>query len=129
MGSLIRSRVVMRTCSLSVKMVLSTLSSVLALLIFVGYLQAQGGVQIDTKSLSHGTVGTPYSETLAASKGTPPYTWSIASGSLPTGLTLSSSGMISGTPTRSGKSSFNVRVADSANPSRSDTMGFDITID
>ncbi|HTO45284.1 MAG TPA: putative Ig domain-containing protein [Burkholderiales bacterium] len=44
-------------------------------------------------------VGVPYSFTLTATGGTPPYAWSLASGSLPAGLSLSASGLISGTPT------------------------------
>jgi hypothetical protein len=57
--------------------------------------------KITTSSLTAGTVGTPYSVTLAGSGGIAPYTWSISSGSLPTGtgLTFSSAGVLSGTPT------------------------------
>ncbi len=43
----------------------------------------------------------------------PPYTWSITSGTLPTGLSLSTGGIISGTPTVVGTSTFTVQVADS----------------
>ncbi len=52
---------------------------------------------ISTSSLSSGTVGTPYSQTFTAVYGTPPYTWS-KNGAFPTGLSLSSTGVISGTP-------------------------------
>lgn len=55
---------------------------------------------IDTSSpLPSGTVGTAYSQTFAASSGTPPYSWSVTSGTLPAGLTLSTAGILSGTPT------------------------------
>ncbi len=54
-------------------------------------------LQITTSSLPAGIVGTTYSQVLAASGGTPPYGWSIASGSLPAGLTLAANGTISGT--------------------------------
>ncbi len=50
--------------------------------------------------------------TLAASGGTTPYIWTLSSGSLPAGLSLSSAGVISGTPTGSGSSSFGVTVTD-----------------
>ena len=50
--------------------------------------------------LRSGRVGTAYQETLTASGGTPPYTWSVASGSLPAGVTLSAGGALSGTPDR-----------------------------
>src|SRR5436190_13083433 len=57
--------------------------------------------------LVSGTVGTAYSQTLAATGGTPPYAWSVISGSLPTALTLNAtSGSMSGTPTTAGKSEY-----------------------
>jgi len=72
---------------------------------------------ITTSSLPGGTTGVAYSQTLAATGGITPYTWSLASGDLPTGLTLNtSSGVISGTPTASGTSNFTVRVTDSQTP-------------
>jgi len=60
-----------------------------------------------------GTVGTPFSQTLTATGGTPPYTWSISSGTLPAGLQLSSSGAISGNPTAAGTSNVTLQVTDS----------------
>jgi len=70
---------------------------------------------ISTASLPGGQVGTSYSAILVASGGKTPYTWSVASGSLPAGLTLSGgSGQVSGTPTTSGTSTFTVKVTDSA---------------
>src|SRR5260370_41158769 len=45
-----------------------------------------------------------YSTTLAATGGRAPYTWSVTKGSLPAGLNISSSGLISGTPTQGGTS-------------------------
>jgi hypothetical protein len=71
---------------------------------------------ITTTSLPGGTAGTKYGpQNLGVSGGTPPYTWSISAGSLPTGLTLASNGTISGTPTTAGTSSFTVKVTDAAN--------------
>jgi len=58
---------------------------------------------ITTTSLSDGTVNVAYSATLVASGGTSPYTWSVVSGSLPDGLSLSTGGAISGTPTTEGR--------------------------
>ena len=64
-------------------------------------------------SLPEGTVGQHYKVKLTASGGNPPYTWSLAKGSsLPSGLTLSVGGKISGTPTASGTSTFVVVVTD-----------------
>ena len=57
---------------------------------------------IVTASLAAGMVGTAYSQTVSASGGAPPYTWSLVSGALPVGLTLSAAGAISGTPVEQG---------------------------
>ena len=72
-----------------------------------------GKVTITTSSLPAGSVDVAYSATLSAVGGVTPYTWTLASGSLPAGLTLSSAGAISGTPTTAGSSTFTVEVADS----------------
>jgi hypothetical protein len=70
---------------------------------------------ITTTSVLSGNVGDGYSTTLAAAGGTTPYTWSLANGSsLPSGLTLTSDGIISGTPQAAGDSDFTVQVADSS---------------
>jgi hypothetical protein len=82
---------------------------------------------VTTTSLPAGTVGTAYSVTLAASGGTLPYSWTLASGSIPPGLSLSSSGVISGTPSASGTLSFTVQVTDSGGKQASATLS--LTID
>ncbi len=64
--------------------------------------------------LPSATVGTSYSQSITASGGTSPYTYALASGSLPAGLTLSSGGTLSGTPTASGTFLFMVRATDSS---------------
>jgi Putative Ig domain len=53
---------------------------------------------VTTTTLSAGTIGTAYSQTLSATGGTTPYKWTISSGTLPAGLSLSTTGTISGTP-------------------------------
>jgi len=77
---------------------------------------AIGEVTVTTNTLPGGEAGVAYSQTLAATGGTPPYgSWTVASGALPGGLTLSASnGVISGTPTTAGTASFSVTVKDSA---------------
>ncbi|MBV8818497.1 MAG: putative Ig domain-containing protein, partial [Acidobacteriaceae bacterium] len=68
-------------------------------------------LQITTMSLPGGIVGTAYaSTTLTASGGTTPYSWSIMSGSLPPGLSLSSTGSITGTPTTAGTYTITFKV-------------------
>ena len=69
---------------------------------------------VNPSSLPAGTQGTAYNQTVSASGGTGPYTFSVASGSLPAGLTLNTStGAITGTPTGSGTSNFTIAAADS----------------
>ena len=70
---------------------------------------------ITTSSLAGATVGTAYSASLAASGGISPYTYSISSGTLPSGLSLSSAGAITGTPTAAGVGTASVtfKVTDS----------------
>src|ERR1019366_2174291 len=70
-------------------------------------------VSIVTRSLPPGSLGGPYSQQLAASGGPPPSSWSVISGALPAGLTLSGSGTISGTLPTAGTSTFTVQVTDS----------------
>lgn len=67
---------------------------------------------ITTTTLQGGKAGAAYSQTLAAT-GTAPITWSIESGSLPNGLTLSGN-TISGTPTTAGTFTFKVKAANGA---------------
>ena len=70
-------------------------------------------LQLTTSSLANGTAGSSYSAVIQATGGTSPYSWSVVSGSLPAGLTLSSSGTISGTPSAAGTFSFTAQVKDS----------------
>ena len=64
---------------------------------------------ITTTSLPYGILGTAYSQTLAATGSS--ITWTLASGALPAGLELSTSGVISGTPTTDGQFTFTVNAA------------------
>jgi len=85
-------------------------------------------LSITTSSLTSGSVNVPYSASLAASGGVPPYTWSVVSGSLPAGLTLSTSGFISGTPTATGIANFTVQVTDSQTTPATATAPLSLTI-
>jgi len=77
--------------------------------------------------LPDGTVNTPYNESLQATGGIEPYTWTITSGTLPVGLAMSSNGNISGTPAASGTSSFTAQVTDSTTPTP-ETQSVDLSI-
>ncbi|MFN8636310.1 MAG: kelch repeat-containing protein [Chloroflexota bacterium] len=63
--------------------------------------------------LPDGTVGVTYSKSLQATGGIAPYSWTVSTGTLPTGLTLNgTTGAISGTPTVAATATFTIRVAD-----------------
>jgi hypothetical protein len=79
---------------------------------------------VTTSSLPNGALTSAYSASLSATGGTPPYTWS-ASG-LPAGITASSSGTLSGTPTSPGPFTVTVTVKDSAGVSASASLGLTI---
>jgi putative Ig domain-containing protein len=84
-------------------------------------------LSISTSSLPSGVVGQAYSATLQASGGTTPYTWSVALGSLPAGLSLDgSTGAITGTPSSVSTFNFTVQVTDANGLSA--TRGLSITI-
>lgn len=70
---------------------------------------------ITTASLPGGTVGTAYNQTLAAT-GDATITWSVASGNLPGGLSLSAAGAITGTPTTAGTFTFTIKAANGVTP-------------
>ncbi|MBI3097825.1 MAG: putative Ig domain-containing protein, partial [Planctomycetes bacterium] len=74
-------------------------------------------LSVTTAALANGIVGSAYSETLALAGGNGPFTWTMVSGTLPAGLTISAGGVISGTPTLAGSSPFTVRAVDSTSPS------------
>ncbi|MDR3047618.1 MAG: putative Ig domain-containing protein, partial [Bacteroidales bacterium] len=75
---------------------------------------------ITTTTLPNTTVASSFNQTLTAT-GTAPLTWSVESGSLPTGLTLSSVGVISGTPSTAGTFNFTVKVTNAVG---NDTKAF-----
>lgn len=90
-----------------------------------------GGIpllNITTTSLPNGQANLAYSQTLAVGGGVSPYTWSLLSGSLPAGLSLSGVGVISGTPTAAESQAFTVRVTDSAGPAATDDQSLTIVV-
>jgi hypothetical protein len=61
-------------------------------------------------------IGQPYFSSLGIIGGTYPYTWTISSGTLPAGLTLTANGTLTGTPTQIGSKNVSISVTDSGTP-------------
>ena len=80
-------------------------------------------IAVTTATLPPGVVGIAYQQALAASGGSGTYVWSLASGALPAGLSLSPAGAISGVPSAPGTSNFVVRAADDAGGSATLPLG------
>jgi hypothetical protein len=69
-------------------------------------------ITLSPSTLPPGVVLFPYFQTITASGGTAPYTFTIASGTLPSGLTLSAAGVISGAPQQPGLFNLTIRATD-----------------
>ena len=77
------------------------------------YLSAVGAVNISKRSLPIGRVGRSYGSRLRARSGQKPFTWSLAVGSLPSGLSLdATTGLITGTPIALGDTNLTFQVTD-----------------
>ncbi|MBX3461277.1 MAG: putative Ig domain-containing protein [Planctomycetes bacterium] len=88
---------------------------------------ATGAPNITTTSLTGGTLNQPYGPVnITATGGAGGYTFAVTGGSLPPGLTLSTGGQLSGTPTLNGTFPFDVTVTDAA--FATDTQALSITI-
>ena len=91
-------------------------------------LTVSGSISITTPASGlSATVGASYSLTISASGGSGSNSFSLASGSLPAGLTLSSAGVISGTPSAAGNQAITVTVTDS-NGASATTSNFTISV-
>src|SRR5438132_10378608 len=96
------------------------------------FLSASAGVifgpQITTSALPPGSENSFYNFELAAAGGESPYVWSLAplSSPLPRGLTLSPSGLLSGTPTSAGLFRLLFRVMDRASQKAEATLSLTI---
>jgi hypothetical protein len=87
---------------------------------------------ISRTSLPSGNQGTPYSQNLSVSSGLGPYSgWTVSSGTLPTGVTLSGSGSsatLSGIPTALGTFNFTISVNDSSNPPQTASQAYTVVM-
>jgi hypothetical protein len=86
-------------------------------------------LSVSTTSLPNGQVAVAYSAMLAATGGTTPYAWTLTGGTLPSGLSLASSGAITGTPTAAASNAaLTFKVTDAGNPMQSGTVNLTLTI-
>jgi hypothetical protein len=95
-----------------------------------GYVEGlQTPLAISTTSLSAGRIGSEYSQQLTATGAWGSYTWSVSSGSLPAGLSLNAeTGVISGTPTAGGISTFTVEAKGTGNPAQAATQSLTLNL-
>lgn len=85
-------------------------------------------LRISAAPFHPGEIGFGYSPvTATAAGGTPPYAWDLADGALPTGLTLSADGKVTGTPATLGTFLFTVRVTDTSSGSATLTSSISIS--
>ena len=85
-------------------------------------------VTITSASPPDGLWGSAYNQTLTSSGGAAPLSWSIISGSLPPPLTLSATGIITGTPTGTGMFTFTVQLSDGSSPQQIVTKTLSIRV-
>jgi hypothetical protein len=87
-------------------------------------------VVVAPASFSAPNLAVPFSQTFTASGGTSPFNYSIATGALPAGLTLSATGVLSGIPTAGGTFNFTVKATDSSTGAGpySGTQSYSVTI-
>ncbi len=85
-------------------------------------------LSILTPNLPNGRVAESYSQNISVIGGAPPYSWSKTAGNFPAGLSMNSSGTISGRPTVSGTATFTLKAEDSSTPKKTDSKQFTIQI-
>ena len=85
-------------------------------------------LSITTTSLSAGQIMRAYSSALAATGGTLPHSWKLSAGTLPAGLALAPTGVISGIPTATGRTPLTFTVTDSGKTVQMKTVTLTMTI-
>ncbi len=85
-------------------------------------------VSLSPVNVANTTAADAYSQTFTTIGGTPPYTYVVSAGSLPPGLSLSTDGTLSGTPTTAGTFGFNVTVEDSNVPPFTAARAYSLTV-
>jgi hypothetical protein len=93
-------------------------------------LNVMAQLSVTTQTLLSAVVGESYSETLAESGGHAPYTWSVASGLLPAGLSLNAkTGVISGTPITAGAAAVTFGISDSNSPPVTSSVTLTVSVE
>ena len=69
-----------------------------------------------------------YTDGLVATGGATPYSWSLAAGALPSGMSISKAGTVGGTPTASGSFTFVAEVTDSSSPAQTAQMTYSLSV-
>ncbi|HEY8211681.1 MAG TPA: putative Ig domain-containing protein [Myxococcaceae bacterium] len=85
-------------------------------------LVVQPPLSVTKTSVADGYTGRQYADTMTAAGGLAPYTWAVTSGALPPGVTLASTGVLSGVPTATGSFSFVVTVTDSTSTTATQSL-------
>jgi Putative Ig domain len=80
-------------------------------------------------TLPDGVAGQSYQQTISASGGSGNYTFSRTAGTLPTGLSLTSAGILSGTPTKEGTFSFTIKATDTAVSGLTGSQAYTVTVE
>ncbi len=95
----------------------------------IGYADAAvcPAITVSPSAIPSATGGLPYSQTVTAAGGTGPYTYSVTSGSLPSGLTLSPAGLLSGQILSAGAYPFTITATDSGNCTGSQAYTLNVT--
>jgi len=95
---------------------------------YTGFTYQCPSIALSPASLPQGVVSTLYSQGITASGGAPPYTFAVTSGALPSGLTLSTGGLLSGTPAAAGSFTFTVTATDAWGCTGSSSYSLTITL-
>src|ERR1700687_176435 len=99
------------------------------LILFCGVLAAQAPpLAIADEALPALDAGVEFHMLLHATGGVPPYVWSVASGDLPEGVTLTPEGLLAGRPTMPGASIFTLKVEDSGHPAHTISKDFKVVV-
>jgi Putative Ig domain len=86
-------------------------------------------LEIEGSSPSAALANTPYNTGLLAIGGTPPYTWAITAGSLPSGIVLGTNGTLAGTTTHLGNFAFTAKATDAASNSATNSFTLPVVAD